>query len=323
MQCYASATYYSIPLLVSISTFTTYILLGNETLSVATALTSLALFDLLRFPLFMLPNVINNVVEAKISIDRLQSFLMESDRLPVNHDIHVDNDNVIIMKNATMVWESASYRKKTELKPKINPNWFRRFMNYFNSQSVTNSNGNNNENDYITIDKTDEEFFLDIVQSYQIENDSFITSLENQILSLQKPELTNSDNLINNIINENDNKSYENTLTLFRMNIAAKRGELLAIIGSVGAGKSSLLSSLLGDIKCYFGSINIIDSNISYVGQRPFIQNATLRDNILFGCKYNELKYQQVIFQCCLEQDLAILPAGDMTEIGERGINVR
>ena len=68
--------------MVACSTFAVYVLLGNE-LDVATALTSLALFELLRFPLYMLPNVINNLVEAKVSVDRVQSFLLESEYQPV------------------------------------------------------------------------------------------------------------------------------------------------------------------------------------------------------------------------------------------------
>jgi ABC-type bacteriocin/lantibiotic exporter with double-glycine peptidase domain len=58
------------------------------------------------------------------------------------------------------------------------------------------------------------------------------------------------------------------------------------------------------------------------MGQRPFIQNCTLRDNILFGLPYNEEKYQRVLQECALVPDLKVLPAGELTEIGERGINL-
>lgn len=79
MQSYSSALYTSIPLLVAIATFATYVLIMKEPLTIATALTSLALFDILRFPLAMLPNVLNNVIEARISLDRIQGFLLEAD----------------------------------------------------------------------------------------------------------------------------------------------------------------------------------------------------------------------------------------------------
>ena len=65
-----------------------------------------------------------------------------------------------------------------------------------------------------------------------------------------------------------------------------------------------------------------LKGSIAYVPQTPFIMNATLRDNILFGKEYNEERYQKVIEMCCLAPDIAILPAGDQTEIGEKGINL-
>ncbi|KAJ2800320.1 hypothetical protein H4R20_004108, partial [Coemansia guatemalensis] len=103
--------------------------------------------------------------------------------------------------------------------------------------------------------------------------------------------------------------------------IECKRKELIAIIGRVGCGKSSLVSAILGDmIKCA-GEVTVRGS-IAYVAQQPWILNATLRDNILFGSDYDEEFYGRVIDACALWQDIDALPAGDMTEIGERGINL-
>ena len=65
-----------------------------------------------------------------------------------------------------------------------------------------------------------------------------------------------------------------------------------------------------------------IRGTIAYVPQTPFIMNATLRDNILFGQPYDENRYQRVLSTCCLLPDIAVLPAGDLTEIGEKGINL-
>eukprot|EP00600_Ochromonadales_sp_CCMP1393_P017669 CAMPEP_0175031920 /NCGR_PEP_ID=MMETSP0005-20121125/21113_1 /TAXON_ID=420556 /ORGANISM="Ochromonas sp., Strain CCMP1393" /LENGTH=1650 /DNA_ID=CAMNT_0016292283 /DNA_START=12 /DNA_END=4964 /DNA_ORIENTATION=+ len=104
----SGALYTSIPLMVAILTFITYIALGNE-LNVATALTSLALFDLLRFPLFMLPQVLNNVVEAKVSVDRVQNFLIETEKQPVSS--YPLKRNGAMLEKATLVWESAVRRK--------------------------------------------------------------------------------------------------------------------------------------------------------------------------------------------------------------------
>ncbi|KAJ2835292.1 hypothetical protein J3B01_003635, partial [Coemansia erecta] len=109
--------------------------------------------------------------------------------------------------------------------------------------------------------------------------------------------------------------------TLHNVSIQCKRDELVAIIGRVGAGKSSLVSAILGDmIKCD-GSVRVHGS-IAYVPQQAWIMNATLRDNILFGSRFDQEFYERVIDACALQPDLDMLPGGDMTEIGEKGINL-
>ncbi|KAJ2592151.1 hypothetical protein IWW49_001186, partial [Coemansia sp. RSA 1797] len=109
--------------------------------------------------------------------------------------------------------------------------------------------------------------------------------------------------------------------TLHNVSIQCKRDELVAVIGRVGAGKSSLVSAILGDmIKCD-GSVRVRGS-IAYVPQQAWIMNATLRDNILFGSQLDQEFYERVIDACALQPDLDMLPAGDMTEIGEKGINL-
>ncbi|KAJ2715446.1 hypothetical protein H4R19_001201 [Coemansia spiralis] len=105
------------------------------------------------------------------------------------------------------------------------------------------------------------------------------------------------------------------------IDIKCRRDELVAVIGRVGAGKSSLVSAILGDmIKCA-GTVDVCGS-IAYVPQQPWIMNATLRDNILFGNRFDQAFYDRVIDACALRPDLDMLPAGDMTEIGEKGINL-
>ncbi|KAJ1735865.1 hypothetical protein LPJ61_000309 [Coemansia biformis] len=105
------------------------------------------------------------------------------------------------------------------------------------------------------------------------------------------------------------------------ISIQCKRDELVAVIGRVGAGKSSLASAVLGDmIKCS-GAVDIRGS-IAYVPQQAWIMNATLRNNILFGNRFDQEFYDRVIDACALRQDIEMLPAGDLTEIGEKGINL-
>ncbi|XP_049667225.1 ATP-binding cassette sub-family C member 2 isoform X4 [Accipiter gentilis] len=98
-------------------------------------------------------------------------------------------------------------------------------------------------------------------------------------------------------------------------------GSLVAVVGAVGSGKSSLVSAMLGEMENIKGHVNI-QGSLAYVPQQAWIQNATLKDNILFGSELDEARYQQVIKACALLPDLELLPAGDQTEIGEKGINL-
>ncbi|KAF9436471.1 hypothetical protein BGZ76_003902 [Entomortierella beljakovae] len=115
----------------------------------------------------------------------------------------------------------------------------------------------------------------------------------------------------------NDNSN----TTLQSINLSIVNGNLTAIVGRVGQGKSSLLSAIIGEMYKIGGKIQI-SGKVAYVPQQAWIINATLKDNILFGNDYDEERYKQVVFACALVSDIATLPAGDMTEIGERGINL-
>uniref|UniRef100_A0A669PUL0 ATP binding cassette subfamily C member 2 n=1 Tax=Phasianus colchicus TaxID=9054 RepID=A0A669PUL0_PHACC len=106
-----------------------------------------------------------------------------------------------------------------------------------------------------------------------------------------------------------------------RVNLDIKPGSLVAVVGAVGSGKSSLISAMLGEMENIKGHINI-QGSLAYVPQQAWIQNATLKDNILFGSELDEARYQKVIKACALLPDLELLPAGDQTEIGEKGINL-
>ncbi|KAG2129053.1 ABC protein [Suillus bovinus] len=99
------------------------------------------------------------------------------------------------------------------------------------------------------------------------------------------------------------------------------RGQLVAVVGPVGSGKSSLLQGLLGEMRKVSGHVSF-GGRVGYCPQIAWIQNATLRDNITFGQPFEEDKYWRVVETTCLLPDLQLLPDGDLTEIGERGINL-
>uniref|UniRef100_A0AAX7VJX5 ATP-binding cassette, sub-family C (CFTR/MRP), member 3 n=1 Tax=Astatotilapia calliptera TaxID=8154 RepID=A0AAX7VJX5_ASTCA len=208
----------SAPFLVALTTFAVYVTVDEKNiLDAETAFVSISLFNILRFPLNMLPQVISSLVQASVSLKRVQNFL--------SHD-ELDPDSV----------------------------------NRSNTVTVTVVNGK------FTWGKDD------------------------------APVLHN-------------------------INVMVPQGSLLAVVGHVGCGKSSLISALLGDMEKVEGEVSVRGS-VAYVPQQAWIQNATLRDNILFGNPYNEQKYNSVLEACALTPDLQVLPGGDMTEIGEKGINL-
>nr|APD26520.1 ATP-binding cassette transporter subfamily C member 1 X4 protein [Brachionus koreanus] len=113
---------------------------------------------------------------------------------------------------------------------------------------------------------------------------------------------------------------YDNEL-LNEINLKIKFQSLVSIIGRVGQGKSSLLSAIIGEMEKFNGTI-CVNGSIAYAPQQAWIQNATIRANILFGKPFDQTFYEKVIAACSLNTDLELLKFGDMTEIGEKGINL-
>lgn len=124
---------------------------------------------------------------------------------------------------------------------------------------------------------------------------------------------------------------------LMDLNIEFEIGKLNVIIGPTGSGKTSLLMALLGEMELLEGKIVVpsldakhelmidrdgLTNSIAYCSQSAWLLNDTLRNNILFNSPYNEKRYNDVIIACGLKRDLEILSAGDMTEIGEKGITL-
>jgi ATP-binding cassette subfamily C (CFTR/MRP) protein 1 len=105
---------------------------------------------------------------------------------------------------------------------------------------------------------------------------------------------------------------------------SVEEGELIGICGPVGSGKSSLLAALLAEITPTGGAdtLPLVRGTIAYCAQQPWIIAGTLRDNILFGLDYDPVRYHQTLEGCALVEDISALPGGDLTELGERGINL-
>uniref|UniRef100_A0A8C1UYT9 ATP-binding cassette, sub-family C (CFTR/MRP), member 9 n=1 Tax=Cyprinus carpio TaxID=7962 RepID=A0A8C1UYT9_CYPCA len=130
-----------------------------------------------------------------------------------------------------------------------------------------------------------------------------------------------------------------NLSTLSDINIRIPTGQLTMIVGQVGCGKSSLLLAMLGEMQTISGKVYWIPSNgkqnrqeevvlnimrysVAYAAQKSWLLNATVEENITFGSPFNKQRYKAVIDACSLQPDIDLLPFGDQTEIGERGINL-
>ncbi|OMJ18465.1 Metal resistance protein YCF1 [Smittium culicis] len=211
---------------------------------------SITLFNLLRFPLNMLPNIITNFVEASVGLKRIKDYLI-SEELSPNSIIKLD----------------------------------------FERESAT------RDHSYLNLNKKNKS----TINSRSISNETLVSA-------------KNADFWWNY-------DSVSTKPTLVNININVRSNELLAIVGKVGSGKSSLLNALLGEMYKSRGTVTI-KGKVAYAAQQPWIMNATVRDNIIFGHKYDKEFYDQVIFACGLEPDLPMLLNGDLTEIGEKGINL-
>ncbi|KAI8918708.1 hypothetical protein BC831DRAFT_482842 [Entophlyctis helioformis] len=130
-------------------------------------------------------------------------------------------------------------------------------------------------------------------------------------------------------------QSQHHHFVLSNVHLTFPVGGLTAVVGLTGSGKSSLAQALLGEMKTLGGRtvfpavlpasanrLGQLDTSVAYVAQTAWLQNATVRDNILFGLPFDEQRYNSVISACALVRDLETFPAGDQTEIGEKGINM-
>ncbi|XP_055866421.1 multidrug resistance-associated protein 1-like isoform X2 [Biomphalaria glabrata] len=221
LNAFSTFCWTTAPYMVTLATFATYVQVSDtHQLDATKAFVALSLFNILRFPINLLPMMVSFIVQATVSMKRISKFLRQED---------LDLDSVCYDPN----FESA----------------------------------------------------------VRIENGTFTWDA-----TLNNPTLSN-------------------------INVNIPEGRLIAIVGQVGSGKSSLISAILGEMQKLQGEVTI-KSSIAYVPQQAWIQNATLKDNILFGKEEDPDVYDKVLEACALKPDLEILPGADLTEIGEKGINL-
>ncbi|KAJ2061011.1 Canalicular multispecific organic anion transporter 1 [Coemansia sp. S146] len=112
-----------------------------------------------------------------------------------------------------------------------------------------------------------------------------------------------------------------NSYALAPITLQIKAGDFVAVVGRVGSGKSSFLSAICGEMPLKSGR-GCVYGRIGYVEQKPWIMNATFRDNVLMGADFDEAYFWQVVEACALAADVRLFPSGDLTMIGTNGVNL-
>lgn len=223
-QAFSNFTWSTTPFLVSCSTFGLFVLTQHRALTTEIVFPALTLFNLLTFPLAILPMVITAIVEASVAVGRITSFLTaeELQEQAVLHEdaVEENGEESVRIRDASFTWDRHQERR-----------------------------------------------------------------------------------------------------ALHDINFAAHKGELSCVVGRVGAGKSSLLQSLLGDLWKIKGEV-VVRGKTAYVPQSAWVMNASVRENIVFGHRWDAQFYDKTVAACALLDDFATLPDGDRTEVGERGISL-
>ena len=317
------------PTLVSIITIGVYQQF-HETFNISTMLIGLSIFSKLQGPIAMLPDVINSILETTVSMKRIEDFLKQPDvKKELVHQGKYDpnGEYAIKISKGCFSWGVKQIEKKSrwdvnkEKKPKTTEN------SEQSEKSEKSEKSDNSDKNIIIEEQLPKE---------KIINRYTNTSENNEMKEFneKKENIENINNIKeegNELIRDNCKiqveipKGIEYDVTLKNIDFEVKPGELVAIVGEVGCGKSSLLQAiincliLLNPKECDGVHIN---GRIGYAAQIPWIQNDTIRNNIIFSKPFEEEKYNKVLSLCQLNEDLETFEGKDLTEIGEKGVNL-
>lgn len=250
----------SLPILASVLSFIVYAI--SNPLNPADIFSSLALFNLMRFPLILLPMIIRQFAESKVAITRVDQVLNAEEIEDVIHNKSSENSPYAVeIVNGSFRWESAPEEKTSKEEAKSAKK------------------------------KKSETTVPDSYESPPRDS--------HELSDIEKKPVDNLKNI----------------------NCRIKKGSLVAIVGPVGSGKSTLLNAILGEVKRVSGEIHV-NGSIAYSLQHPWIQNGSLRKNVIFGREFDQKKFDLAIHATALDKDLEWLPAGENTLLGEKGVQI-
>ncbi|XP_050502056.1 probable multidrug resistance-associated protein lethal(2)03659 isoform X1 [Diabrotica virgifera virgifera] len=150
-------------------------------------------------------------------------------------------------------------------------------------------------------------------------NKAFLNLSDLDPKGLKKETMINTGFKLHQVSAKWDRSHSEMNLEKISMDVSSK--SLVAVVGAVGSGKSSLFQVILQELEPSEGYIEV-NGKISFASQEPWLFGGTIRQNILFGQPYDKQRYEEVLMVCALQRDLTLLPYGDKTRIGERGITL-
>ena len=283
----------------------------TQEIEVENIYTFLNIFIKINGPVRNIPTTLQSLYETYVSMKRIENFLQSTEKdeeitYYEKNNIDLINKRIMVkIDKGTFTWGKEEKKRKNTLKKKVEDN----------SQKIENEEKKISSD----IDNIDKEGLL----PNKDEGESEEINIEDNDKKYDFLEETNIGN---------EDELYKQEIVLKNINLSINKGDLVVIYGKSGSGKTSLLEAILNEMQFVinrdnkFNVITTVNGKTSYASQIPFIYNSTVRQNISLDLsqevKLNYNRYFDVIDICSLRKDLSNLKGGDLTEIGENGINL-
>jgi len=278
----------------------TFVYTKDEYMKASVLLPAFALFAVLQGPLIELPTALQAIVNIVVSCKRIDDFLNTQNLVPIGKldEASGDPEEAIRVTDLSVAWHTAPPEAAVKQDQDGNGE--------ADGGSLDKNGEGNNSGSDDTADTKGVTVHVGVTAEKEDKAAATESSAESAVPP--SPELTHA--VVQNVVLQN-------------VSFSLKRGSLTALVGQVACGKTSLLEAIIGQAHVYEGSVSVAkDLGFAWASQQACVFNASVKDNILFGQPYDEAFYRRVVEACCLSADFLQWPAGDSTEIGERGINI-
>ena len=302
----------------------------EEEIEVENIYTFLNVFIKINGPIRNIPTTLQCLYETYVSMKRIENFLQSSQN---DEDLsYYEKNNIDLINKGIMVQIEKGYftwgkqkKKQNKINEEKNGDKKRRSISSEgNRKSSTKENKKINKGDKII-----KKLHADL---RNFDEDHLIQDDEDDFIEFEDKNDENKYDFLDETFFENEDDLQNAEIVLKNINLTINKGDLVVIYGKSGSGKTSLLHVILNEMRFIinkenkFNVITTVNGKTSYASQIPFIFNSTVRQNIAFDLaqevKLNYNRYFKVIDICSLREDLSELKGGDLTEIGENGINL-